>query len=204
MLPDFMSRCTKSFLWAKPSAAATSSAISATRAGGERAVGLDDLGQAAALHVLHDDVVGAAFATPVVHADDVGVVQVGGGLRLATEPLDERGVGGELREQHLDRHRAVEQLIAGEEHFGHPATGEASMQLVTPAEDGWALVGHGGRSVVRAGARRSPVHRRARSAGAQLRPAAPDGRWVPPCRRRSVAPDPGTDSTITATATVGS
>ena len=58
------------------------------------------------------------------------------------------GSVGELGEEHLDRDRAVEQLVAGEEHLGHAAPGQASVQLVTPAEDGGALVGHDGRSVV--------------------------------------------------------
>ena len=63
------------------------------------------------------------------------MVEVGGGLRLAAEPLDEGRVGGELGEQHLDRDRTVEQQVAGEEHVGHAAAPDAALQLVALVED---------------------------------------------------------------------
>ena len=110
--------------------------------GVERALGAEDLRQGAAVDVLHDDEVGAVRLAPVVDADDVGVVEVGGGRGLAPEPLDERRVGGELREQHLHGDGPVEQLVAGEEHLGHAAAPEASVQLVATVEDGGARVRH--------------------------------------------------------------
>ena len=64
-----------------------------------------------------------------------GWFEVRGGLRLAAEPLDEVGVGGELGEQHLDRHRPVEQAVAGEEHVGHAAAPDALLDLVAVVED---------------------------------------------------------------------
>ena len=90
---------------------------------------------AAPVDVLHHDVVGARLLAPVVDADDVGVVEVGGGLGLPAEALDERRVGGELGEQDLDRDRAVEQLVTREEHLGHAAAGDRAVELVAPVED---------------------------------------------------------------------
>ena len=113
MLAGLMSRCTTPAAWAKPSAAATSLAISAACFGGELPVGAQDLGERAALHVLHGDEVGAVVLAPVVDADDVGVGEVGRRLGLAAEALDEVGVDGELGEQHLDRDLAIEQAGRG-------------------------------------------------------------------------------------------
>ena len=68
----------------------------------------DDLGQGPARHVLHHHEVRGVDGAPVVDGDDVGVGQVGGGLRLAAEPLDEGGVGRELGEHDLDGHGPIE------------------------------------------------------------------------------------------------
>ncbi len=63
----------------------------------EMAVGAQDVGERAAVDVLHGDVVGRRVLAPVEDVDDVRVVEVGGGLRLAAEALDEVGIDGELR-----------------------------------------------------------------------------------------------------------
>ena len=94
-----------------------------------------DLGEGAALHVLHDDEVGAFVLAPVVDVDDVRVGQVGGRLCLAAEPLDEVGVGGELGEQHLDGDLAVEQQVARREHVGHAAAPDPLVDLVPVVDD---------------------------------------------------------------------
>ena len=112
----------------------------------QRALGADDLGEAAALDVLHDDEVGAALLAPVVDGHDVGVVEVGRGLRLAAEPLDEGRVLGVLGEQDLDRDGPVEQQVPGQVHVGHAAPRQAPVHLVAVVEDGGARrVGHTGR-----------------------------------------------------------
>ncbi len=105
-------------------------------------LGAEDLGEAAALDILHDDEVGAPFLAPVVDAHDVGVVEVGGRLRLASEPLHEARVIGELVEEHLDGNRSIEQLVACQVHVGHPAAGDLAMEFITPAENRRALSGH--------------------------------------------------------------
>src|SRR4029079_3638747 len=63
----------------------------------------DDGRESPALDVLHDDVVDVAVRARIEDADDVGVVERGGGLRLAAEALDERGVARELARQDLHR-----------------------------------------------------------------------------------------------------
>ena len=100
------------------------------------AVGADHVGEARAVDVLHDDEVRAVLLAPVVDADDVRVVQVGGGLGLAAEARDEGRVGGELGEEDLDRDRPVELEVAGEEHLGHAALAEAAAQLEAAVEHG--------------------------------------------------------------------
>ena len=55
-------------------------------------------GQTSALHVLHHDEVGALLLTPVVHTDDVGMVQVGRRLGLPTKALHKAGIARELVE----------------------------------------------------------------------------------------------------------
>ena len=104
--------------------------------GMQRALGLDDVGQAPTLDVLHDDEVGVVVLAPVVHGDDAGMVQVRRGLGFAAEAFDEGRFGGELREQDLHRDGPVEQLVAGQEDVGHAAPGETAMQLVSTVQHG--------------------------------------------------------------------
>ena len=72
---------------------------------------------------------------PVEDVDDVRMVEVGGRLRLAAEALDEVGVDGELGEEHLDRHLAVEQAVVAQEDVGHAAAADALEQLVALVDD---------------------------------------------------------------------
>ena len=120
-LPGFTSRCTTPLRCAKASAAAISAPIRAACIGASgpsaRMMSRSD----SALHVLHDDEVRAVLLAPVVDADDVGVVEARGVLRLPAEPLDEARVAGELGEEHLDRDAAVELPVASEEDVGHAA-----------------------------------------------------------------------------------
>ena len=109
--------------------------------GGDPAVGAQDVGERAAVDVLHGDEVGAGVLAPVVDADDVRVAEVGRRLRLAPEALDEVGVDGELGEQHLDGDLAVEQAVAPEEHVGHAAAPDALAQLVAIVDDRRSVVG---------------------------------------------------------------
>ena len=73
----------------------------------QRPFRLDDLLQVPALDVLHDQEVDVAFVVHVVGADDVGVVQRGGGLGLALEAGQVGSVVHPVLGQHLDRHAAA-------------------------------------------------------------------------------------------------
>jgi hypothetical protein len=105
----------------------------------------ENLRERLTVHILHDDVVGTALGAPVIDAHDVWVCQIGCRLCLPTKPLDERRVGGEFWEQHLDRNWPIERAIARQEHLGHSTTREAPVDFVAAAEnDGlWGVRGFG-------------------------------------------------------------
>ena len=65
----------------------------------------------------------------VVDRHDVRIVQTCGGAGLAAEPLLELGVLGEVGEQHLQRHDAVDGGVVGAPHLAHAA---AAQQLDQP------------------------------------------------------------------------
>jgi hypothetical protein len=154
-LPGFTSRWTTPLRWAKPGGGHVGG-----DAGGplriDGAVGTDDVRDGAAVDVLHDDVVGAPLLAPVVDAHDVGVVQVGRGLGLTAEAGHERRVGGELREQDLDGHQAIEQAVAREVDLGHAAAAHPAVQFVASVEDDLFAFSH--RSAQPTRWRRSPGH----------------------------------------------
>jgi hypothetical protein len=106
-------------------------AISTARSGEERAALDYDVLEVPPLHVLHDQVVRAVLDAPVVDVHDVGLVEVGGRLRLLAEPLYEDGVLGELRVQYLDGDGAAEQRVPGAVHVRHAAAADELFQLVT-------------------------------------------------------------------------
>ena len=87
------------------------------------------------VQVLHRDVVGVLEGAAVEHADDVGVLQRRGRLRLAPEALDEAGVLGEPPVQQLERDLAVELLVLRQIHVRHAAGTEAVQHPVAPVDD---------------------------------------------------------------------
>jgi len=62
------------------------------------------------------------------------VVERGRGLRLTPEAGEEGLVAGQVRPQHLDRHRAVEPCIDPDVDLGHPAAADEFADLVSPAQ----------------------------------------------------------------------
>ncbi len=108
----------------------------------ERRLGADDRGQRLAVHVLHDYVIGAIGFAPVKDRDDVRVRQVRGSLRLPAEPLDERVVRRQLREEHLQSDRTIEKQVVGQIDLGRPATRDLAAQLVATVVDGGRGLGH--------------------------------------------------------------
>ena len=112
--------------------------------GVQATLGLEQLGQGAAVDELLDDEVLPALLEVVVDPDDVGVRELGRGLGLAAEALDERRVGGVLGGQALHRHRTVEELVLGQEDLGHPPLADRLLEDVTTAvDDGFIRAGHG-------------------------------------------------------------
>jgi hypothetical protein len=80
--------------------------------------------------VLHHEIVEPAFALDAVDRDDVGVVELGGGLRLLLEALDDVRVLGDVGRQDLDGHLPVQGQVLGEEHRAHAALAEHALELV--------------------------------------------------------------------------
>src|SRR5699024_7492910 len=112
--------------------------------GVHRVLGVDELAQGAALHVLHHDVGGGdvgpgdgglLLLAGVVHGHDRGMVQRGGAVRLPPEALLEVRVTGQVGAQHLHGDRAVQAGVLGEEHLGHAPGAEDPAQAVASAQD---------------------------------------------------------------------
>ena len=71
------------------------------------------------------------------------MTEVGGGLGLATEALDERPVGGELGEEDLQCDGPVEEGVARQVDVGHAATRDPAVELVAaPVDAGFLNIGH--------------------------------------------------------------
>ena len=86
-LPGFTSRWTMPCACAVSRAPSTASPTSRGAARRQRAVGADDLGEGARLDELHDEVRRAVLLGDVVDRDGAGVVEPGGGARLAAGAL---------------------------------------------------------------------------------------------------------------------
>nr|WP_264198736.1 hypothetical protein [Pseudonocardia sp. ICBG601] len=67
----------------------------------------------------------------VVHGDDAGVVDRGGGAGLVAQPGDVAGVA--RAQEQLHRDRAVQLPVVGQVHRRHPAPAEHVAQLVAAA-----------------------------------------------------------------------
>ena len=141
MLPGLMSRCTSPRAWAASSADATwrpTSTTSSTGSGPARQL----VGQAGPGQQLHDDVGGVVLDAGVVHRDDVGAAEPGGGAASRSTwaaPDSSRRV----REvDGLDGHLAPEHRVGGARDLAHPtapdrrledvATGQSSLLALIP------------------------------------------------------------------------
>jgi hypothetical protein len=67
---------------------------------------------------------------PVVDPDDVGVGEVGRGLGLAPEPLDEGFIIGELGVEDLDRHSPAEQGVLAQIDVCHSPAGQVRREVI--------------------------------------------------------------------------
>ncbi len=83
-----------------------------------------------ALDVLHDEIVVAAGLADVDGLNDVGVVELGGGLALPVEALDVLGVLREPSRQNLHRDNAVQTQLAGLEDRRHRTRADVRKDLI--------------------------------------------------------------------------
>ena len=90
----------------------------------------DELVEALAVHVLHDDKERVAFLAAVNHLDDVRVVQLGGDVRLAVEALEHLRRAREPLRQDLDGHGPVERRLHPLIHDRHAALADLFDGLV--------------------------------------------------------------------------
>ena len=98
---------------------------------GLQRTGVEQGVQVGACNQPHGDVEPSVYFADVVDRDDVAVIQAGGGTDLAAEPLLEFGIVGQVREQHLQRHHAVDLAVVGTPDLAHAAAAQQLDQLVT-------------------------------------------------------------------------
>src|SRR5439155_4769327 len=102
----------------------------------EPAARREELGQRPALDELHHDELRVAVGARVEDSDDVRVAETGCRLRLATEPCDESGVAGELRQEDLDRDSPVQDGIEPAIDLGHTTGADPCLDAIALAKGG--------------------------------------------------------------------
>jgi hypothetical protein len=83
-----------------------------------------------ALDELHDQISDPAVFALIQDAHDVGMGKPGCSLGFAPQPVKELRVIGQMWMQHFQRDIALEPLVSGEVHRGHPAAGKPGLNLV--------------------------------------------------------------------------
>ncbi len=105
--------------------------------------------KALALDVRHDIENEAVGLARVEQSEDVGVLQVGGGLDLGEEPLGAED-RGQLGAEHLERDLAVVAEVVGEVDGGHAALAQLALEAVAVGEgrrEARCVGAHGGREI---------------------------------------------------------
>ncbi len=99
-----------------------------------QAVERQHLGERTAVHVLHRDEHAAAGIADLVDGADVRMIEVRGRAGLVEEPAAILGCGrsGRSAANQLDRHGAVQALVAGAIDHTHAALAEAGLDAVLP------------------------------------------------------------------------
>ena len=100
----------------------------------ERPLGLHDLAQGLARHVLHGQEDVAVVLALVEDGDDVGVRERGGRAGLAAEAGDEALVVHQVLAHDLQGDVAVEPLVDGQVDGRHPAVGDATDHAIASVE----------------------------------------------------------------------
>ena len=112
----------------------------------KRCVLADDLLEGRALDELHDEEQQLGVVADRVDDDDVRVVELRRGARLALEAVFHAVVESQLRQHDFDGHLAVEPQVVREVHGGHATASELAADLVL-AHRGRAQNGHEPRAV---------------------------------------------------------
>ncbi len=128
-LPGFRSRCTIPCRCALSSASAISIPKRRSCSAGSGPLA-QAVRQRLALEVLHDEVLGLAFAVDVVERADVRMRDLRDRLRLALEALAQLRVRREVRRQDLDRDRALEARVPRLVDLAHPTGADRRQDLV--------------------------------------------------------------------------
>jgi hypothetical protein len=102
---------------------------------GDRTLLAQDLGEALPVDQLHHDEIRLALAPEVVDVDDVGVRELGDGLRFVGKAPHEVLIGGELIAQHLDGDAPPQEQIGPAVDDRHPADAESPLDAVPTVED---------------------------------------------------------------------
>ena len=134
MLSGLMSRWMMESAWAALSASADSRHDPAGLLHRELAPPPDPAGHRLPVHVAHDEVDQAVAFADGMDRNDVGMAQLGRGLRLAGEPLADVLLERQLRRQHLDRDPALEPLVPGAIHHAHAAPPDLALDGVGVAQ----------------------------------------------------------------------
>ena len=90
----------------------------------------DLLRQGRARHVFHDQEIGAVLGIEVEHGGDPGMAQARERERLVAEARPGRGVGERAFGQELERHLALEPLVARAVDHAHAARGDGAQDAV--------------------------------------------------------------------------
>ena len=97
--------------------------------------------QRLALDVLHHDEHAAVGVADLVDLADEGMIERGGGQRLAAQPLARHRVGLDRGRQHLHGDAALEPRVFGEKHLAHAAGAERREDAVAAGEQGFGQRG---------------------------------------------------------------
>jgi hypothetical protein len=106
------------------------SRLDAGRLGPQAAQLFDDLIQRLPLNELHGVITGVAVLADVKNRYDVGVVQLGGGPRLAAEALQGVTVTGDTGREQLESHAPAQRHLLGLVDDAHAASGNLAQDAV--------------------------------------------------------------------------
>ena len=135
MFSGLRSRCRILSECAAPTAESTCVMIAAVRAGGERPLLIEHLGERATFEQLHRDVEHAVgLFAEVEDARRVRVIEPRRGARLGVEAHHELGIVTQLVGQNLERDELVEGDLLGAIHDAHRALPDDGLDGVLPAD----------------------------------------------------------------------